>query len=258
MKDQTKKEEILEVEKEKTVVNAPKKTSKIDREAFWLFAVMIGLIAIFLVSNSIFEELNNFEYQGLSFTKETFGEIPVYRYYYYTHPSAITASAVQGDPTLINLLLRVDPRENNVTVDGEIDLPPKNKFVYISINDTGINDCEYIQVGLANLVSFLIANGFEVKGAVPDEVIAEEISSRHVTCDTHPNNGVILIQAGQESKITRQDNCYTMDVSSCNILDTTEKFQIQTILDAKKRAGAEGNTIFTITNNPETGGVKVN
>jgi len=189
----------------------------------------------------------------LSFAKEKFGEIPVYHYYYYTHPSAITASAVQGGPTLINLLFRIDPRENNVTVEGEIDLPPKNKFVYISINDTGINECEYIQVALANLVSFLGANGFDVKGAVPDEKIAEEIKSRYITCDTNPDNGVILIQQGEKTKITRENNCYIMDIASCQVLDATEKFQIQTILDAKARAEEEGNTILTITHDPETG-----
>jgi len=214
--------------------------------------MMVGLIVIFLASYAIFEEMKTFQYDGLTFTKEKFGDIPVFRYYYYTHPSAITitGSVVQEEPTLINLLFRVDPRENDVVVDGEIELPPKTKFVYVSINDTNFKDCQYTQVAVANLASFLVTNGFEIKGAVPDKAQAKEIEVRYADCSTNQNNAVILIQSATEEnpepKITRQDNCYVVNVAGCDILSATEKFQTQVIIDAKIRA-EEGGTAQTVT-----------
>jgi hypothetical protein len=236
------KKEIKEVQEEpkKHEKKEPdKKMSKIDKEMYWLLGVMAGLIIVFLASNAFFQSLKSFEYEGLSFTKEKFGDIPVYRYYYYTHPSAITTRAVdlEGDPTLINLLFRVDPRENKVEVLEDIDLPQKDKFLYISINDTNLKECEYTQVAIANFASFFVANGYTIQGAVPDKELAKEINVRYAECGTHPDNGVILIQSGEKTQISETDrNCFLMEIDSCeDILAATEKFQIQTIIDAKER-----------------------
>ena len=221
--------------KSKGKTKKKKKTSGSDKELYWILGAMVGLIVVFLISFSIFQSMKTFEYQGLDFTKEKFGEIPLYRYYYFTN-SLSTTGAVIGEPKLVNLYLRNDPRKINIPIEGEIEFPRKGKFVYITINGTGLDQCKYSSIALASLSSFLTQNDFTVKGAVPNEAEAEENNIKYATCETRPDNAVILIQTGQETKIVKEaENCYVISSTNCEILPAVERFMIQVIIDAKAR-----------------------
>jgi|SRR3989338_2727479 len=227
----------------------PKQAESNNRELYIVLAVMGCLLAVFLVAFTIFHSLQNFEYQGLNFKKTKLGDIPMYQYYYYTSLTGNIAS----DPKLINLYLRLDPRQNDVPVDGEIELI-KGKTVYISIDSSGLAECEDNSIALANLGSFLNANGFGVKGAVPNEAEANSTGLMYVNCSTKPDNPVLLIKSGEETEIEREKtgtkyivnppvgaayeeiertNCYIITVAKCEILEATEKFTLQSIIDAR-------------------------
>ncbi|MBI5803672.1 hypothetical protein HY450_00345 [Candidatus Pacearchaeota archaeon] len=193
---------------------------------------MIGLILIFLLAFSVFQSLNTFEYEGLSFTKEQLGEIPLYRYYYYIN-DPITGQAT-GEPHQINLYLRVDPRENIVPIEGEI-LFQRGKTSYISINSTGLEQCKYSQVAISSLTSFLTANGVQVKGAVPDEEKAQTGNFTYAICGNPVGDVVLLIESGDETKITKEDTCYRIEVANCDIISAIEKFQVQSLIDGMER-----------------------
>ncbi len=213
------------------------KNQKMDKELYWIFGVMVGLVIVFLAASAVFQSFKTFEYQGLTFTKEKFGEIPVFRHSFYTDNLASITGAVTDedkDRGYFSLVLRGDPRENNVPIDGEIRLSAI-KGAYISVNGTGLTQCEYSAPGISSLTSFLVGNGLNVKGAVPDEEEAREAGVLAVNCENTPNSDVILIKAGSETRITIKENCYEVTISNCEVLPAVEKFMVQTILDARER-----------------------
>lgn len=83
------------------------------------------------------------------------------------------------------------------------------------------------------LSSFLNQNGYAVKSGASDEVIAREQNLTHITCENRPDRMVISYTSGDSPSIVRKGNCYTITVANCDILAPTEKFIIQSILDAK-------------------------
>lgn len=218
--------------------NDSKKENKQENQknSMKLIGFAVFLIFIFLVSFYYFKDLKeskNFVYEGLDFTETEVANIPVFHhYYYYTSREDVF--------TKYNLYLRLDPRENEVPVrGGEIEFFP-GKFAYISIGE-GVSQCEYGGAAVGSLTNFLNDNEVITKGAVPDQEMARESGLRYATCQTHPNNPVILIQGGEEETfIQKIGNCYLIEVNNCEILEAVEKFEVQTILDGKARI-AESN-----------------
>ena len=241
---EVKKEPLLAPEEQNEIISGVKEETKeaevkklrIDKELYWILGVMLGLILVFFVSTSVFKSLNKIDYEGLTFTKEKFGEIPVYHYsYYYNNPGKVTGSAIQEGLVQYNLFLRKDPRKNEVPVDGEIFLQA-GKTTYVSVDPVGLVGCEYSSVAISNLVSFLVDNLVPVKGASPNATLAEEVGAVYATCETHPDNTVIIVQGGEDTKVYKENNrCYVIQAADCEALDATEKFVLQSIIDARKR-----------------------
>jgi len=205
---------------------------KITRELLWVLVFMIFLVLVFVVVSDIFKSFNAFEYAGLTFTKEIskVGEIPVFHYYYYFYNK-------QDKFIQYNLYLRVDPRDNPVRIEGEKIFMDNDDVVFISnFRDTWLDSCDYGVLGIANLASFLRDNDFVVRGGNLDFHDAKAKGEDWITCDTKPYNPVIKIVEGSESKITISENCYEISISSCeDFLAATEKFTLQSLLDARER-----------------------
>jgi len=244
---------IIKKKKEELSDLPKKEKKKEDKQLYYIIGTMAGLIIVFLVAHSIFQGLRTFEYQGLTFTKEKFGNIPLYYYYYYTNPSHATGSAIAENPRMINVYLRYDPRENDIPVTGEIEFP-RGKFIYVTLNSTGLTECKYSTLALGGLSSFLNQNGFTLKAGVFDEEEAKSEGLDYITCEKHPDNPTILIQSGDETSIERKSvktisssggkiigesteytNCYVITVANCEILQATEKFIVQSLIDARAR-----------------------
>jgi len=204
-----------------------KDKDKNKKEVLWIVYFMIAMLAILIIFNLAFRSLNKFEYSGLAFTKEKYGQIPVYHYYYYFDDAA-------GQQYKYNLYLRNDPRKNEIPVYGKISFLRGNT-VYLSINGTGIVGCNNSMREVASLSSFLNSNLLLVKAGTPDKEEAEMNNLTHVTCETKPANTVILIQEGNETSIAQKENCYTINIARCELLDAVEKFEVRSILDAKAR-----------------------
>jgi hypothetical protein len=183
-------------------------------------------VIVFFVATAIFKQVNKVEYEGLTFTKEKVGNIPVYHYFYYF--------TSQGELIKYNLFLRNDPRENNVPVEGSEIIYEGGKFVYLTLNTTGIDKCEQSVIAVADLSKFITHNQFTVKSGtlIPEEASEDQ---DYITCENRPDRPVISIIEGEETKITIEDYCYTISVANCDIMKATEKFKLQSVLDAKKR-----------------------
>ena len=198
--------------------------SQILKIIAFLFVVMIT----FLIAGYIFKQMNQFEYQGLTFTKERFGQIPVYHYYFY-------GETISGDIYKYNLYLRTDPRLNNIGVEGsEVYLNTRN--VYLTLNTDYLNECDDNALAIGDLTLFLKDNQMNVTGANMDYTEAIMNGQKYATCETESNNFVIEIFKGDETKINVKNKCAQISVGpQCDILNATEKFKTQALIDARQR-----------------------
>ena len=216
----------------KPAEDAKKETKTYNKEIYWLLAAMASLVIVFFISYYAFGSLNTFEYDSLTFTREKFGDIPVYHYYYFYE--------YDDKQYKYNLYLRNDPRSNTIPITGNvIDRGiefPLSAQVYISIAPEGLVGCEYGSSGIATLSSFLADNQIKVKGAASDKEQAELNGLRYVTCETNQDDIVIMMQGGEETKIIQEsDSCYIIEINNCEVLEAVEKFQVQSVLDARNR-----------------------
>ena len=243
-----KKEKIQKAEEIKKTEEIDNKEIKLEQpesqtksrnnyQLYWIIGAMVFLLAVFFGSYYFFSNLNNFEYNGLTFSKEKFGDIPIFHHYYNFNSG--------GKLFQYNLNLRNDPRKNIVpitgnAVDGSIELRQEN-FIYLSVDPIGLTQCEYSRVGIGNLASFLTDNQLSVVGASPNETIAEETKTIHATCDIHPHEDdiIIMIQPADKTEIVHdRKDCYVINIANCEVLQAIEKFEVQAILDAKARRAA--------------------
>ena len=191
------------------------------------------MIIVFIVAYYIFSGYNTIEYNGLTFTKERYGEIPVFHYYYYISPEL-----------KYNLYIRNDPRTNPVQLTGYaveegIEFYQGNP-IYISVAPEGLVGCEYGSVGISNLASFLVENQFKITGASTDKKQAEDNNIKYATCQYHPDGPVIILKGGNQTQIIRETTgCYIIEINNCEILPAIEKFQVQMILDARARKASK-------------------
>lgn len=194
------------------------------KQLYWIVGGMVFIIGVILLAYFISQNQYKFNYQGLSFTKERYGEIPVYHYYYYL-------DLPNGQQARYNLFLRNDPRTNNVSVQGDIlfrEFP-----IYFSIDSDALGSCENASLGVSSLAGFLINNNLEMKIATPNATEAVEKNVSYASCMEATNNTVILMRPGEESRITQSGNCYILSVANCDMLRVAEKFEVQSILDWK-------------------------
>lgn len=211
-------------------------TNKTKNNNFSLYYILGGIIillAVFYLTNSYIKSQYNFEYEGLSFQKiiDDMTGNPLYLYYYFFKDA-------NGELYKYQLFLRTDPRKNNVPIDGEINYPEVYATIYTSINSTDLTQCPTINRDLGTLASFLSDNMFKLVSGVPDKSLAESLNRTYVTCNSHASNMVILIQSGDETKITNSGNCHTITIANCESLQAIEKFEIESVLTAKKRSSS--------------------
>ena len=211
------------------VKHAPvKKAAKKSKELYWIFGVMIVMLAIILLIPLISRQLNTFKYESLTFTKEKFGQIPVYHYYY--------SYSFNKQVWTYNLYLRLDPRKNTVPVYGEIGFPKIGSTVLISINSSAFSKCDSTLRELASLADLLSGNKYPVKGGVLDKNESVASNLTYITCDNSPHSMVITLNSGNETKIVSNGSCNQIIVKDCELLEAVEKFKVQSLIDAKKRS----------------------
>ena len=216
---------------EKKEKNLTKKEDKIkpnNNEFYWIIGIMIFIIVALALIATISKGMNSFKYDGLTFTKEKFGEIPIFHYYYY--------AGRQGREHQYNIYLRIDPRKNNVSVTGELDYPEIGSAVYVSLNSTGFSECNNVLREMHTIADFLNGNDYVVKAGNPDEDFAKQTNITYATCESKPDNLVILITPGNETKIFSTDNCRLITVNNCELLPAIEKFITKSLVEAKKRS----------------------
>lgn len=212
----------------------PKET-KIDSQIKRYFPFLIGLgvlVLIFIILSYIFQGIGKINYEGLTFTKEKLGELIFYHYSYHVMSPA-------GKIYEYNLYLRNNPKTNSVPIEGEISYVPEN-MILIGINNTGLTECnQNTTLALAELSQFLTNNFLKVRGGYVDYNYSKTHNQTYISCELYPENTVIVMESGNETKVSRTGtNCYHVSSANCEVLQATEKFIVQSIIDAREATAA--------------------
>ncbi|MDP1696083.1 MAG: hypothetical protein Q8L29_04165 [archaeon] len=221
MKKEKNKDKIM---KEKKQEEKPKKKDG-NREIIWVLVVMGVLILSIVVTYSLIQSMKTFSSDGLTFTKEKHGNIIFYHYYYSFEKA--------GQVYTNNVYLRNDPRENEVPITGNGIFFYQGKANYLSINSTNLGECPDASIAVSELTKLFTNNLMEVRPATLDKTEAQEKDIRYASCATEKDSVVVEVFEGEETKITSNGYCYKIEVANCEILKATEKFIVQSIVDAK-------------------------
>ena len=208
---------------EEIIIPKPDQTKQLK----WVLGIMIGIILIVIATYLVMDSLSRFTYDGLTFTKERFGEIPVYHHYYYFKD-------LEGQQYKYNMYLRNDPRENNISITGKIAYSLGNP-IFFSINTTKIEECPDSVLAVSSLSSFLTNNLMQVKAATPDSS-KNSTQIPYAVCGNPSDSKVIVLECGNETRIINEGNCHTIQIGKCeDVLWAAEKFEVQSVVDSRNK-----------------------
>jgi hypothetical protein len=217
------KEEEKVVEKTKELVKV--KTHSRDKQALMLLGGFLVLILIAVLILMTRGGSNTFVYDGLKITKSTQGSVTFYS----------TNVPVYGSfgQLLANLTVdfQTNPKNFKNIPFSSSKMILERKTVYISFGDLRI--CEDNGIAAGGLGLFLSQKGFammgiKIKGALSNESSALAKNMTYADCQTNPNDVVVLIRNGNETKIEQTTpNCYQIESKNCEILNATEKFEFE-------------------------------
>lgn len=204
------------------------KERKLEHELLWVIGFLVAIVVIFLIASAYFRGLHTFKYQGLTFTEEKFGQLPVYHYSYFFKNN-------KNNLVKYNLYLQKDPRENNVTVSGDPILFNKAQ-VFVTVDPRGLETCPKSFAAVFDISRFLTENDLYVRNTVMDYGNAVLLNQTYVTCATRPQSDVIEVFKSNQSttEIVSNGNCHKVIIGDeCNIFDAIEKLKLQAVIDAR-------------------------
>jgi hypothetical protein len=215
------KEESKE-QKSKEDKEEEKKDSQ-ESGAKWLVIGIVAVVIGLFVFGWVLSESKKFDYIGLTFTKENFGEIPIYKV-------PLAGNTINGQPINFNLALRNNPMESKVPVIGTLEYDV-DRDIWLTIDlDSGIHEC-----GSESLVAFgqfMDAIGYKINTGVTTKESAKELERPHVTCDNTNGATVFTLTTGDKSQIVREGSdkdCYTLEVNNCELTEVMERLEIATL-----------------------------
>lgn len=201
----------------------------LERDLVRVILFCVALVALYFITSYYFNSLNQFEYEGLQFTRERFDQNTVYHYYYYFTNKA-------GQLIQYNLYLHNDPRTNNVSISGDPLLLGKS-YLYLTYDDSFPESCRYTGSSIVDFNLFLKQNQFTVFSGVMNESNAEATDREYITCENQASSAeVFAFMGGNITEITVDDNCHRIYIGpDCAIRDAIEKIKVQIILEARDR-----------------------
>lgn len=213
-------------------MTADRKEKKVRMWFYLILGLVVGVVLLFIIFSLFFGSVSSFlsnsnsiNYNGLVFTREKFQNIDLFHYTYYSKDA-------NGGLFKNNIYLRIDPRKNNVPVEGSLTFEG-DRQIYSTIDTTGLLNCSDILRDVSFIPTFFVNNFYKVKIGAVNETEAKESNVSQITCEKYPDEKVVFIRAADETKITRKGNCYTINVANCELLAASEKFEVQSLLDSK-------------------------
>jgi len=206
----------------------PSVKKKQNKQIMWAIILMASIILIIvLVPYITTNYVNQFVYLNLDFQKTKLGELTFY---------STMVPIVDSDSQIVNsytMNFRNHPKElekiefSRTHQDVDYVYFKKDEAVYISLNPE-IETCEDTGIAMIPFAGFL--RDFakqEVASAVNDEDYAKNLNLSYVTCENSPNNTVLYLKEGEETKIIKTaTNCYELTYNDCEIVEIIERFEL--------------------------------
>ncbi|MFA4960609.1 MAG: hypothetical protein WC548_02995 [Candidatus Pacearchaeota archaeon] len=198
---------------------------KENRQLAWFIAIVIVGFIIFFGIYLYLEkskEPEKFNYIGVDWTVEPYEDFTTYhaRFQSFAHENLT-----------YNLYLRNDPRENNVSVDGNLTY---FKYGGILAFSPEVDECrEDVPIATVAFASFLqsVVGMREVIPGTTDFEVYQETGKVFTDCSIS-NRVVFIIQKGNESSVVQSPKnpyCYTITIKDCEDVLPIEKFIIETM-----------------------------
>ncbi len=189
---------------------------KKDKQLLLIILFIVLIIGGFLGTYFIIQSSKTFDYAGVSWVKEKYGNMTFYHARF---------KILEGFP-IYNAYFRTDPRKNDVEIAGNAYFRFYQK-TYVSLNPN-IEECSGANV-LANklLGEFLGATNVVAESAVEDKNLSEELGYPYIDCDSiqGKNESAIIIQKSDYPYISQiGPSCYLLEVGECENIKTAEAF----------------------------------
>ncbi len=201
-----------------------------EKQLIWFFLIIAVVFGSFLIPYFYIQELNKFDFVGIEWVTEPFGDSKIYHGRFY---------AFDGSDVVFNVYMRNDPRKNDIPAEGNFNLFVKDEsFITLGAEARTCNGRQ-VSRALVDLGSFLKAGvGVEsLDVGTTDLKYSKDSGIKHVDCLTHPEKTVIRIEKGEESWIVQDKEnpyCYIIQVNSCEDIAPIEKFMVEAISDFKE------------------------
>ncbi|NMB66949.1 hypothetical protein GYA25_02740 [Candidatus Woesearchaeota archaeon] len=206
-------ERVLELKRENLEEDKSNKLNEIKESSasknlliilgFMLFCVLLFLGTYLLLGGS-----KSFTYKGILFSKYQYSKTLML----YSFPVVINLNNVHANYTFF---LRKDPRKLKDNFNGTINLKKE-----LTIRVDGDFNCKGDGiVAVSNIQQLYQRMNIQVYG------------DNNISCnDTSKNEVLLTIKQGDKTRLVQdKDNCYTIYVKDCEILEGTEEFIVETV-----------------------------
>lgn len=222
--EKIKKEEEKEKNLEKgEVVTEDKKAKNYNKQIkIVVFVMAILLVSVFL-TYWIVQESKTFEYKGMRFYKEKEGTIIFYK-------SLLGYVSYSGENVPFVLKLRTDPRKlDEIKVEGQIKNFREEMILSLSPQ---IANCTNTVRTMVDFSMTFGAFGIKTTAATTDKKYSKENNVPLITCKDAQQKTVIVMTEGEENKIIKTADCYTIEIKNCEIQENFEKFILEFIANS--------------------------
>lgn len=185
------------------------------KKQFTLIIVLIAMLfGVLVVAYFVYSSINSFDYVGTTFNKIKYGNIQMYHTIFPLYHS-VTGSHVAD----FNLYLRNDPRTlESIPFPDDFELTR----VIVLTGDLDNITCPENGIAFGN-----VANAFKNIWQIP--VVAN--TSLH--CSANLDNTYFTLRIANETKIEKStNNCYTVYIKECAVLNATERIIVGSIAKA--------------------------
>lgn len=204
------------VKKEGEVAEKPASEEQLESQnkIFRNFVIVIlGIIIGFIAVMWFFSLSNKFEYRGVDFERVQMGELTFYR-------TSFPVTSSSGEKTDYKIYLRNHPEklDERVPFEGKLSLTPR-----LALDFEKDFVCE--GKGAVAIGNFQRMEAFGMK-IVENENATCDSSSRYTLLKFREDNKTSVEQTGA--------SCYNINVNSCEIIDATERFMLETFVKVNK------------------------
>ena len=174
-------EKSLEVESKEKIMESQEIGAK------WLVIGLVGIVASLFIFGWILSESKKVDYIGLTFTKENFGQIPIYT-------SPLSGKTVYGEDINFKIALRNNPQDSKIPIVGNL-YYDSDRQVYLTIDlDSGVDKCS--SESLVGLGQFMDAMGFDIQTGLTSKEKAKEYGKPYVICENTNGATVLVLTTG--------------------------------------------------------------